>query len=115
MAEIEDEPREQRRGSLKNDNPPGDFTKAPLCGAKTRRGTACLCPAMRNGRCRLHGGLSTGPRTPEGLERSRRARWRHGVYSQETRALVAENRRRWRRLRALLGDALDRTAHRVLQ
>ena len=38
---------------------------------------------MRNGRCRLHGGLSTGPRTPEGLARSRRARWTHGGYSVE--------------------------------
>lgn len=33
---------------------------------------------MKNGRCRLHGGKSTGPRTPEGLERSRYARWKHG-------------------------------------
>ena len=38
---------------------------------------------MRNGRCRLHGGLSTGPRTREGLARSRRARWKHGAYSVE--------------------------------
>ena len=29
---------------------------------------------MPNGRCRLHGGKSTGPRTMEGLERSRRSR-----------------------------------------
>ncbi len=50
----------KRRGWLKNGNPPGDFTKAPRCGAKTRRGTRCQCPAMPNGRCRLHGGLSTG-------------------------------------------------------
>ena len=26
------------------------------CGAKTRRGTKCLAPAMKNGKCRLHGG-----------------------------------------------------------
>jgi hypothetical protein len=26
-------------------------------------------------------GASTGPRTVEGLERSRRARWKHGLYS----------------------------------
>jgi hypothetical protein len=38
---------------------------------------------MPNGRCRLHGGLSTGPRTPEGLQRSRRARWVHGERSAE--------------------------------
>ena len=48
---------------------------------------------MPNGRCRLHGGLSTGPRTPEGLARSRRARWKHGRYS-------AEAKREYRRLKA---------------
>ena len=31
------------------------------CGAKTRRGTGCQRPAnKKNGRCRLHGGASTG-------------------------------------------------------
>jgi hypothetical protein len=35
---------------------------------------------------RLHGGKSTGPRTPEGLERSRRANWKHGYYSREAKA-----------------------------
>jgi hypothetical protein len=39
---------------------------------------------MANGRCRMHGGKSTGPRTPEGLERSRRANWKHGLYSAES-------------------------------
>ena len=33
---------------------------------------------MPNGRCRLHGGCSTGPRTKEGLERIRAARTKHG-------------------------------------
>jgi hypothetical protein len=33
----------------------------------------------------MHGGLSTGPRTPEGLARSRRAHWIHGRYSREAR------------------------------
>ena len=41
---------------------------------------------MSNGRCRMHGGASTGPRTPEGLARSRRSRWKHGLYSSEGRA-----------------------------
>ena len=62
---------------------PGDFTKAPRCGAKNRRGTPCQAPAMRNGRCRLHGGKSTGPRTPEGLERMRKAKTKHGLYAAE--------------------------------
>ena len=94
---------EREPGPLRNGNPRGDPSKAPRCGAKTRRGTSCLCPAMRNKRrCRLHGGKSTGPRTQEGLERSRRARWKHGVYSREVRELLAENWRRWRYLKALL-------------
>ncbi len=41
---------------------------------------------MPNGRGRLHGGESTGLRTPEGLERCRRAPWKHGFYSAEARA-----------------------------
>ncbi len=36
---------------------------------------------MPNARCWVHGGASTGPRTPEGLERSRRARLKHGFFS----------------------------------
>jgi hypothetical protein len=35
----------------------------------------------------MHGGASTGPRTPEGLARSRRANWKHGRYSEEARDL----------------------------
>lgn len=35
------------------------------CGAKTRNGTPCQKPAMTNGRCRLHGGLTpAGPASP---------------------------------------------------
>ncbi len=64
-------------------------TERPKCGAKTRAGGRCKAPAVwnrklnspRNGRCRMHGGLSTGPRTVEGLQRTLeamragRARW----------------------------------------
>ena len=34
----------------------------------------------------MHGGASTGPRTAEGLARSRRSRWKHGLYSAEAQA-----------------------------
>lgn len=37
---------------------------------------------MANGRCRMHGGLSTGPRTSAGLEKCRTARLKHGRYAQ---------------------------------
>jgi hypothetical protein len=40
-----------------------------ICGARTRRQTACMCKALLNGRCRLHGGSSTGPRTAAGKAR----------------------------------------------
>jgi hypothetical protein len=41
---------------------------APRCGARSKRtGKPCRGAAMPNGRCKLHGGKSTGPRTPEGL------------------------------------------------
>ena len=37
------------------------------CGAKTRAGTPCKRRDLgRGGRCRLHGGMSTGPRTRAG-------------------------------------------------
>ena len=84
MKKKNNEPHAKRLGWLKNNNPPGDFTKAPRCGAKTRTGTPCKAPAMANGRCRLHGGKSTGPRTPEGLAKSKRANWKHGFYSEES-------------------------------
>jgi hypothetical protein len=45
-------------------------TKSPAnetCGAKTRAGTPCKRRDIySSGRCRMHGGLSTGPKTPEG-------------------------------------------------
>ena len=44
-----------------------------FCGARTRAGTACKRrDVYSNGRCKLHGGLSTGPRTPEGKAKSAR-------------------------------------------
>ena len=40
------------------------------CLAKTRRATLCQKPAIRGrGRCQLHDGKSTGPRTSEGKKR----------------------------------------------
>jgi hypothetical protein len=69
----------QGRGSRAN--------AAPRCGARSKRtGKPCQAAAMSNGRCKFHGGKSTGPRTPEGLERSRRANRKHGYYSREAKA-----------------------------
>lgn len=42
----------------------------PICAARTRRGRPCQCKPVRGGRCRLHGGASTGPTTAEGKAQS---------------------------------------------
>ena len=57
----------------------------PRCGAGCRDGSPCEAPPVWdkrrnrpvNGRCRMHGGLSTGPKTPQGrwrITESNRAR-----------------------------------------
>ncbi len=97
-------------GRLGNGNPPGDLRRAPRCGARTRAHAACRQPAMRNGRCRLHGGKSTGPRTQAGLERCRRAAWRHGGRSRAFAALRHEGVVRRRRIAALSAELLERLA-----
>src|SRR4051794_19141566 len=47
------------------------------CGARTRRGKPCRSPAMPNGRCRMHGGLSPG--APKGNKNA----FKHGHYTAE--------------------------------
>ena len=57
------------------------------CLAKTRKGTLCQSPAYRhNGRCRLHGGLSTGAKTVAGLKRISDANLKHGRYTKDNLA-----------------------------
>jgi hypothetical protein len=49
------------------------------CGARTRKGTSCRRRTYPNGRCRNHGGLSTGPKTEAGRRRiaeAQRLRWK---------------------------------------
>lgn len=42
-----------------------------ICGAYARStGKPCQAKAMANGRCKNHGGMSTGPRTLSGLVRN---------------------------------------------
>ena len=48
-----------------------DDLKDLTCNAKTRSGGRCKRRDIRrNGRCKFHGGMSTGPKTPEGKKRS---------------------------------------------
>jgi len=61
------------------------------CFAKTRQGTACENPAMNNReRCRMHGGKSSGPKTPEGKARAAAAHTTHGRRSRAHVARVKE-------------------------
>ena len=61
------------------------------CGAKTRQGSPCKRPAnKRNGRCRLHGGQSTGPKTAEGRAKIAAANTTTG---QHTRAMIARRKK----------------------
>ena len=73
----------QSVGPLRNGNPRGNPNLAPRCGARTRAGCPCQAPAMRNGRCRMHGGAATGARTADGIARIRAATTTHGFYSAE--------------------------------
>ena len=76
----------------------------PRCGARTRNGGSCKSPAMPNGRCRMHGGKSTGPRTAEGLERMRRTNTKHGLYSAETVRVMRAIRALQRGARRMLDE-----------
>jgi hypothetical protein len=51
----------------------------------------------------MHGGPSTGPRTPQGKERSRMANWKHGRYSAEAIERRREARQIIRAIRELMG------------
>ena len=48
----------------------------PRCGAKTRSGGLCGHFSMKNGRCRYHGGKSTGAKRPY-------RNIKHGRYTKE--------------------------------
>ena len=49
------------------------------CEARTRRGTLCQRPGTKqNGRCRLHGGRSTGPNTESGMASLIASKTTHG-------------------------------------
>lgn len=81
-----------------NERKNGNFWR---CGAKNRQGSPCRRAPMPNGRCHLHGGKSTGPRTAAGIERIKAARTVHGLYSKEARAQAQELRHLVRQFRDL--------------
>ena len=71
--------------------------QAQRCGARTRSGKPCRSPAMPNGRCRMHGGLSPG--APQG----NRNALKHGLFTAE----AIEHRRTLRSLMKVIPRALE--------
>ena len=53
------------------------------CGARTRAGGACCQPAMRNGRCRQHGGMSLRGLSHPNTKHGRRSKYLpHGLIAE---------------------------------
>jgi uncharacterized protein YjcR len=77
---------------MKTREQPHGFRDCPRCGAKTRAGTPCKAPAMKNGRCQMHGGKSTGP--PKGNQNA----FKHGFHTKDA---IAERKR----IRQLIKDS----------
>lgn len=79
-----------------NDTNPNDIK---LCLAKTRSGMPCQKrPIAGRTRCRLHGGLSTGPRTREGKAACVAAHWKHG---RRSKAYVEARKQIWSELKLI--------------
>jgi hypothetical protein len=77
-----------------------NIRSAPRCGAKTRAGGSCRCPAIRGRkRCRLHGGLSPGapPGEPNG-------NFKDGYWTAE----AVEERRWTKKMLQLYAKAIDK-------
>jgi hypothetical protein len=75
------------------------------CEARTRRGALCQRPArLPVGRCKLHGGASTGPRTKDGLKRLTEARTTHGKFTKEKRAEARRFAEQGRQMRCELAE-----------
>jgi hypothetical protein len=66
---------EGSRRNMRNNPMHLPMHQAPRCLARTRRGSACQSPAMKNGRCRMHGGPSPG------APRRNRNAFKHGLYT----------------------------------
>ncbi len=82
-----------------------------LCGAraKTNGHNPCRHAAMSNGRCWLHGGRSTGPKTTEGRRRMAAAHTKTGKWSKQ----VMLTRRQTKKLVEITREliALARVGH----
>ena len=85
-----------RLGKLRADAPGSEILLKPspaLCGASTRAGGSCQAKALPGStRCKLHGGMSTGPKSESGRK-----------------AISDAQRHRWNQFRAEKGARFDAT------
>ena len=85
--EYVNQPRSRTGGhkNLRNNPMQSKFNMSPAkkCLAQTRNGKPCQSPAMTNGRCRMHGGTSSG--APKGNQNA----LKHGYYKADS---IAERR-----------------------
>ena len=80
-------------------------TKPRRCGAKTRSGKPCAkYPLVGKRRCRLHGGLSSGPKTAAGRARIAAANTKHGRFV-GWRAHREREKRFFAEIRRLMAEA----------
>ena len=64
------------------------MNKIQRCGAFARStGHPCQAKALANGRCKNHGGMSTGPKTPEGRQAIAQATRQRMASGQRKKAL----------------------------
>lgn len=89
-----------------------DLASLTYCGAKTRLGGSCKRRGTKvNGRCRLHGGKSTGAKTKTGkLTSSRNAAckipsWFLGIFTNRDKSLYKEATHSCKTLEALAYDS----------
>ena len=79
---------------------------------KIHQSIAMNARQLPQSKCHMNGCASTGPRTAEGLARSRRARWKHGPHSAEAlteqkrvRELLAQSRELLKQMQTTRGTA----------
>ena len=83
----------------------GSDWQGQRCEARTRKGTLCQRPGNKiNGRCKLHGGRSTGPTTDEGIAHLAALHTTHGRTTKAERAKARHRAEVGRQVRAELRE-----------
>ena len=85
----------------------GKDTVARRCQAMSKRSHHQCKKAALTGKnvCRIHGGLSTGPRTEQGRKRCAEAKFVHGFETRELREMRAEKFKEMKKLMEILLSA----------